>query len=550
MNSIWDTNYVVVDVETTGTNPENGKIIEIACVVVRKGTIVEEFSSLVNPHQHIPYFISQMTGITNEMVFKAPEFYEIAGTLKKIFSEKNTVFVAHNVNFDFNFVKYSFERIGETFPEILKLCTLKLARRLISGINKKNVGSLSEYLGIPIKNRHRAFGDARATAHILLELLEIAENEHNITTIDELLQFQHKSYYSFNIAQKLLNFPTIEIEHIPDGPGIYYFIDKDGKILYIGKAKSLKQRLQSYFTITTSRKILRLLRSTKKIKWKSTKTELRALIEESREIKHHKPEFNVLSKRFRNYPFIQIPYDKKYPVFEITYEPNPELGDCFGPFKSYETAELIVDIIYKKFKLKKCERELDRKTPETSCLYFQTKQCIAPCLENFNEEDYENEINKIKDFLINFDDGLINFLENTMFEYANNFQFELANQIKEHISEIRKVLEIPKNGALKFDQKNFIAIKPKNTSSNSYEILFIRNGQLVWDTVLNGSLHLNKIKNKVYEIFFNGFLFKKDIEQKDIDEIRIVLNWMNQHKQELTIIEVNQVISSFKGFAI
>ncbi len=95
MISIWDTNYVVVDVETTGTSPDNGRIIEIACIIIKDGTIVDEFTSLVNPHQHIPYFISQMTGITNEMVFNAPDFYEIVGKLKKIFTEKNVVFVAH-----------------------------------------------------------------------------------------------------------------------------------------------------------------------------------------------------------------------------------------------------------------------------------------------------------------------------------------------------------------------------------------------------------------------------------------------------------------------
>lgn len=540
MISIWDTNYVVVDVETTGTSPDNGRIIEIACIIIKDGTIVDEFTSLVNPHQHIPYFISQMTGITNEMVFNAPDFYEIVGKLKKIFTEKNVVFVAHNVNFDYNFVKKSFESVGEPFPEIPKLCTLKLARRLINGTNKKNVGSLSEYLGITIKNRHRAFGDARATAQILIELLEIAESEHNVTTIDELLQFQNKSLYSFNIAQKLLNTQLLTTEQIPDEPGIYYFLDKNNKILYIGKAKSLKKRLQSYFTVTTSRKILRLLRSTKKIKWKTTKTELRALIEESKEIKSHKPEFNILSKRYRHYPFIQIPYEKKYPVFQITYNPNPEVGECFGPFKSFETAELIIEIIYKKFKLKKCEKELDRKSPETSCLYFQTKQCLAPCLVNFNEREYNDEIEKVKKFLTDVDGGIISFLEGKMFDYVDNFQFELANEIKNHLSEIRKVLENPKNGIPMLDQKNFIAINPRNNGKNAYEILFIKNGRLAWDTSINGSFNINKIKSKIYDIYFNGYLYKNEYENEDIEEIRLVLNWINQHKNDLTIIEINQ----------
>ncbi|MCX7909686.1 MAG: exonuclease domain-containing protein [Ignavibacteria bacterium] len=539
MLSIWDTNFIVVDVETTGTNPEYGRIIEIACVIVNDGTIKGEFVSLVNPRQHIPNFISQMTGITNEMVFQAPGFEEIIDKIQQIFELKNSVFVAHNVNFDYNFVKKSFERIGKKFPDLPKLCTLKLARRLITGINKKNVGSLSEYLGISIKNRHRAFGDARATAQILLELLEIAENEHNITNLEELLQFQYKNFASINIPQKLLFEKNIEKAQIPDTPGVYYFIDKNDKILYIGKAKSLRKRLQSYFNFTFSKKILRLLRATKKIKWRTTTTELRALIEENKEIKLHKPEFNILSKRLRSFPFIQISHIKKYPVFEITYDPNPTVGDSFGPFKNYETAELVLEIIYKKFRLKKCEKELDRKSPETNCLYFQTKQCLAPCLLNFNDDIYYSEIESVKKFLNNFEDGLLSTLETRMYEYSNNLQFELANQIKSQILEIKKILHFPKNGCSQLNQKNFIVINPINGSQN-HELLFIKNGLLVWDTVINGSFNQDTIKKKIYEIYFNGSTSNDEFEPEEVEEIRLVLNWLNKNRNEVTIIEIKE----------
>lgn len=544
MISIWDTNFVVVDVETTGSNPASNRIIEVACVVVKDGSIKEEFSTLINPHQHIPYFISKMTGITNEMVFKAPSFEQIAKKLKGLFSQPDSVFVAHNVNFDYNFIKFSFERSGETFPDIPKLCTLKLAKRLISGITKRNVGALSEYLGIAISNRHRAFGDARATAQILLELLEIAEDEHNISTTEELLKFQYKNLTSINIAQKISNGPKIDLSLIPDTPGVYYFIDKYDKILYIGKAKSLKRRIQSYLNITTSKKVLRLLRATKKIKWKTTSTELRALIEESKEIKQHKPEFNVLSKKFRNFPFIQISRNKKYPVFEIIYEPNPADGDTFGPFKNFETAELILEIIYKKFKLKKCEKDIDRKNPETSCLYFQTKQCIAPCLSNFNDADYLIEIEKVKNFLTNVNDGLVNFLENKMYYHANNYNFEVAQQIKTIIYEVRKIFENPKNGKAQINMKNFIIINTVNSGRN-HEILFIKNGVVAWDTYVNGAISVDKIKKKLFEVYFQNTLIEGDeIQPEKADEIRIVLNWMSQHRNEITVIEVNNDLNT------
>ncbi|MFN3782191.1 MAG: exonuclease domain-containing protein, partial [Candidatus Kapaibacteriota bacterium] len=355
------------------------------------GTIVEEYTSLVNPRQHIPQFIVQMTGITNEMVFTAPDFKKIAPEIKYFLSRENTVFVAHNVNFDYNFVKKSFERSGISFPEIPKLCTLKLSRRLINGTSKRNVGSLSEHLGIPLKYRHRAFGDAKATAQILLELLEIAENEHNITTTEELLKFQYKPYTSIAISEMLKNKGSIDFKDVPDSPGIYFFIDKYGNYLYIGKGRSLKNRIQSYFSSTTSKKILRLLQATKQIKWETTRTELRALIEESKAIKQYKPEFNILSKKYKNYPFIQISKHEHYPILEITYEPNPSESFCFGPFKNYETAQLVLEIIHKKFKLRKCDEELFKKHQPENCIYFQTKSCLAPCAIGFDRDVYIDE---------------------------------------------------------------------------------------------------------------------------------------------------------------
>jgi DNA polymerase-3 subunit epsilon len=543
MQSIWETKFVVVDVETTGSKPEYNNVIEISCILVKNGEILEEFSTLVNPHQNIPKFITQMTGITNEMTYNAPDFRVIIPELKRFFT-KDSVFVAHNVNFDYSFVQKSFEKNGFEFPEIAKLCTLRLARRLIGGINKKNVGALSEYLGIRIKNRHRAFGDSRATAQILIELLEIAENEHNITETEDLLQFQYKPYFSYNVAQKILGKPYFESEELPDSPGVYYFIDDNENVLYIGKAKSLRKRIQSYFTTTTSRKIIRLLRATKKIRWQTTSTELRALIEESRQIKLYKPEFNVVSKRLRSFPFIQVSNEKRYPVFNITYEPNPNEGICFGPFKNRETAELVLDIIYKKFRLKKCKSEFDRKHPETTCLYFQTKKCLAPCLEDFQDEEYYDELNRVRDFLTNVDNGLIQTLESLMFSYADNFDFEQANEIKNQIYEVRKVFGNDLENFAQLSERNFLAIYPRNGNYSGVEVLLIHNGKLVWDAYLNEYPSFEFLLEKVSKFLEKNWNIDGKLSKEEMDEIRIVMNWINQHRYDLKILDVGKLLES------
>ncbi len=543
MQSIWDTKFIVVDVETTGSKPEINNIIEISCIIVKNGEILGEFSTLVNPRQNIPFFITRMTGITNEMTFRAPEFRQIIPDLMKLFT-RNSVFVAHNANFDYSFVQKSFEKNGYKFPDLPKLCTLRLARRLVSGISKKNVGALSEYFGIPIRNRHRAFGDARATAQILIELLEIAENEHNIHELTELIQFQYKPYFSYNVVQKIIGKPYIETDQIPDSPGVYFFYDNQDKVIYVGKAKSLKKRIQSYFTTTTSRKILQLLKSTKKVNWIITPTELRALIEENRQIKLHKPQFNSLSKKLRSYPFIQVAREKKFPVFQINYEPNPNEGECFGPFKNRETAELIIDIIYRKFRLKKCNYEIDRKNPELTCFYFQTKTCLAPCRNGFVDNEYEEEIKRIREFLTTFENGLLQTLESLMFSYAENYDFEQANELKDKIFEIKKVFGSPSINLSQLDKRNFLAIYQKNGSSEPIEVLLICNGKLVWDTRLRNLEELNSLRPVIFEQYSQQKNLSKGLEKEEVEEVRIVTNWLNQHHYALIILDIDELLKN------
>lgn len=166
--------YVVVDVETTGASPGRGdRITEIAAVEVRDGAITDEFSSLVNPGMPIPAWISRLTGITDDMVSDAPRFEDIAGLVRERLEGR--VFVAHNAPFDWRFVSAEMRRAASMLPAGPRLCTLRLARRALPGLARKGLDSVTRYYGIEIEGRHRAGGDAVATAGVLLRLLEEVE---------------------------------------------------------------------------------------------------------------------------------------------------------------------------------------------------------------------------------------------------------------------------------------------------------------------------------------------------------------------------------------
>ncbi len=161
--------FAIVDIETTGGNASSGSITEIAIAIHDGQQVLDFYETLVNPHCEIPYFIQNLTGITNEMVAHAPSFNEVAPTIYELLHDK--VFVAHNVNFDYSFVKNQLEQAGYDF-QVSKLCTIRLARKVFPGIPSYSLGKLCHYLQINHSNRHRAGGDTIATASLFRMILE------------------------------------------------------------------------------------------------------------------------------------------------------------------------------------------------------------------------------------------------------------------------------------------------------------------------------------------------------------------------------------------
>jgi DNA polymerase-3 subunit epsilon len=176
--AIFENMYAVIDIETTGTNNQTGKIIEIAIILFNGQFVSESFVSLINPECYIPKFITNITGISNEMVSNAPKFYEIAKQIVQLTSNK--IFVAHNVSFDYNFIRKEFKDLGFDYSR-KTMCTVELSRKLLPGHASYSLGKLCNDLNIQITGRHRAEGDAMATVELLKKLLTQYEmKEKNI----------------------------------------------------------------------------------------------------------------------------------------------------------------------------------------------------------------------------------------------------------------------------------------------------------------------------------------------------------------------------------
>lgn len=281
-----NTEYAIVDIETTGGNASGSRITEIAILIHDGKEIIERFETLVNPEKEIPLPIFALTGINNEMVADAPVFGDIA---EKVYSLlENRIFVAHNVNFDYSFIKQQLDVESYKFSPS-KLCTVRMSRKIKPGLRSYSLGNLCKSLDIKIENRHRAGGDAEATAILFSKLLEWDENG----IIPEMLKRNSKEQHL------PANLPKSDFENLPDCPGVYYFRDKSGKVIYIGKAVNIKKRVSSHFTgHNPNPQRQNFLQNIYNISFEICATELMALLLECAEIKRLYPIYNRALKKF------------------------------------------------------------------------------------------------------------------------------------------------------------------------------------------------------------------------------------------------------------
>lgn len=287
--------YAIVDIETTGGHADQNGITEIAIFIHDGQKVIDSYSTLVNPEMPIPAFLESYTGITNQMVANAPTFNDISDKVYELLN--NNIFVAHNVNFDYTFIRHHLHLSGVAFQS-KKLCTVRLSRKLFPGLPSYSLGNLCTSLQIPLQNRHRAFGDAAATVEVFNRILQ---NDQSTDIIDNFLKRGSKE------ATLPPNLPKEEFEQLPDTPGVYYFLDDSGKIIYVGKALNLRKRVLSHFSGNKiSEKRQNFLREIYHLTFEPTGSEFQALLLESVEIKKHWPKFNKAQK---NLEFNYAVYD-------------------------------------------------------------------------------------------------------------------------------------------------------------------------------------------------------------------------------------------------
>ena len=384
--------YTIVDIETTGNGIHGNRITEIALFNLDENGISESFSSLVNPECEIPPFITGLTGINKAMVRQAPLFPELIPQIEAL--TRDRVFVAHSVNFDYPIIQQEFKRAGFEFLR-KKLCTVRLSRKVYPGLQSYSLGKLCSSLQIPLEDRHRAAGDARATALLFQRILANPEGTKSI------LHFLNARSQESTLPPHL---PRASYQRLPESPGIYYFLNAKKEIIYVGKAINLKKRVLSHF-YDKSEKELMMCRETAELDYENSGSELVALLMEAAAIKKYFPRYNRAQKT-RNPSYGLFTYSDQSGIRHLAVNKLRRGQQSLKVFFKPAEARLFLETLCTQYGL--CAKYCHLQSGVSECNHFRVPQCSGVCrgtetAANYNrrvEEALEALLEKPENFLI------------------------------------------------------------------------------------------------------------------------------------------------------
>ncbi len=373
--------YAIIDVETTGMGIQGNRITEIAILIHDGKNVIEEYESLVNPECNISQTITRLTGINDYMVADAPKFYEIAKNVIEITTD--CIFVAHNVNFDYNVIHKEFADLGFPFKR-KKLCTVRLSRKLIPGLPSYSLGKLCSSVGIPLNNRHRAMGDTKATTILFEKLLSLDTDQSIFTSF--LKPGSRQATLPPGLAKSIF-------DQIPEKTGVYYFRDAKDDIIYVGKALNIKKRVLSHFYDKKNREVA-MCQQTVNITFEVTGSELLALLLESSEIKRLYPIYNRAQRR-NNEGYGIFSYEDRSGLIHLAWNSLKNAPNPITKFYNTTESRVFMEKVCEQFEL--CPKYCHLQSNVNSCFHYQIKKCKGVCR---GEESLENYNQRVKEAIL------------------------------------------------------------------------------------------------------------------------------------------------------
>jgi DNA polymerase-3 subunit epsilon len=371
---------VYVDIETTGGSWRNSRVLEVAAIRVEPNGDTREFATLIDPETHVPANITRITGITSGDIVGAPKFNDIADELSDILA--GAVFIAHNVRFDYSFLKMEFANIGMEFSPKL-LCTVRLSRALYKLEKGHSLAKLIERHEIPVLDRHRALADA----HAIKYFTELAFKQNGEDIFNQMVENQLRTQYLPP------NLDLDDLESIGNTPGVYVFMNDTGQPLYVGKSVTLKNRILSHFRDTSPRE-LKISQNVHHVETIPTGSELAALVLESKLVKQLQPLFNRQLRRITKYAILmKDTTENGYATISVKsgmVDTSTDLSSVYGIYESRMKAKNRLIEMTRTFQL--CPKLMGLEKSKAACFSYSLGRCKGACIGEESAELYNRRL--------------------------------------------------------------------------------------------------------------------------------------------------------------
>lgn len=460
--------FVVVDLETTGGSPTTDSVTEIGALKVKGGEVLGQFQTLVNPGASIPAFVTVLTGITDTMVVAAPP---LAAVLPQFLEwASGAVLVAHNAPFDVGFLRAGAARLGLDWPGFAVLDTARLARAALGRDEAPDcrLATLARLYCPQTPPTHRALDDARATVAVLHGLFERL-GSLGVHTLEEARSF------SALVTPAQRRKRTLA-DGLPQGPGVYLFRDRSGRVLYAGKSRHLATRVRQYFVASDRRTRMReMVGLAQSVDALACETELEAAARELRLIAEHAPPYNRRSRFPERGCYLTLTKEA-YPRMSIVRRPPGPGSSWIGPFGSRRTAELAMEAVHEAFPLRRCTRRMGRHGGGRACALAGLGRCPAPCEAAVSVADYGRLATAARDCLQGDAEPVVRASRQRLAQLAQQQRFEEAALVRDRLAGfLRGIIRAEQVRGLVAAQR-LLAARP---AGGGFELALIESGRLL-----------------------------------------------------------------------
>ena len=536
--------FVVLDVETTGLQPSRHRIIEVAVSRFCDGVAVSHWESLCHPERKVPAYIIKLTGIDDVLLADAPKFGPVAETVVELLAD--SVVVGHNVEFDLGFINAELKRAGRTPLVNERVDTLALATKLLPGLRKPTLRALAERLGIQGagKNRHRAGADARVTGAVAIALIEQAWDA-GFRSLDDLKAMarpatrrpKERMPRAGSVVDRSL------LATIPRAPGVYLMRDANERVVYVGKAKNLRDRVGSYFSqpLGYTRKMDGLIESLSRIQVEVVGSELEALLLESQLIRRYQPRYNTAMRSHEQYPFIRIDVSNPWPRVSLSKARKADGARYFGPFRSAATARKTVDLINRVVPLRTCPRSFrDARSYGSPCLQLDLGRCLGPCVGRADRDQYMALVHQVIDYVDGRDEALHEVLWAGLEEAAAALDFERASRLRRDL-QASLSLTTAQRRLREATEANWALVVTPSAETGHREVMVVLRGRLWAQIRVSEAAESDELAARLgrcwerYAVVGLG-----DPDHDSVDDMHILGSWLARHEGHPAILALGE----------